>query len=103
MPEIKSHGKLFFKIMPAGCLSRANHLAHPARKKSLVVREIIRPEPRWGSQRVIAVSENAIPMARPGLFIGRNDRSTPRGQTKDQSPVGGDTNDATAHRTTTAM
>jgi hypothetical protein len=98
MTEIKSHGKLFFDKNHAGWPLTPSPIGHTGRRKSSIVLEIIRPKPRRGREHVPAARENAISMVWHEVLIGGDDRNSPGTQTKNQSPVWGDTDDATAHR-----
>jgi hypothetical protein len=99
MPEIESHGKLFFReIMPACGFPGAPKWASIRAEKS-VVRKIIGPRPRRRAKHLIPVNEDAVSMATWGgiFFVWCNDCSAPGGQAQDQSTVGRNTDHATTH------
>src|SRR4029077_21151347 len=107
MPEITNQGKLFFpyKSLVAGRLPSRGFGTHgnDALQPVSIVREIVGPKSGWRTVHLITVDVSPVPMTGRGFFVVRcDDRSAPRRQTQDQSPIGCDTHDATAHRTSAA-
>src|SRR5215813_12080028 len=98
MPEIQRHGKLFFPEnrwrLGAYWLSLSSALL---RAKLSVVRKIIRPISRRSAEILVAVNQDAA-SAPWHVFVRCDNHSATGLQAHDQSPVGGDTDDPTAHR-----
>jgi hypothetical protein len=68
-----------------------------------IVREVIGARSGRRTEHLVAVDVNPVPMTGHGFFVvWRDDCSAPGRQTQDQSPIGCDTHDATAHRTSAA-
>src|SRR5262249_33308063 len=75
---------------------------HPAPRllELSVAREIIRPQAGRRTEHLVAVNENAAPMARGEFpFVRRNNGSASGAQAKNQPAIRSDTNDTTAHQT----
>ena len=101
MPEMIRCGKLFFtKIIDWLVLTG---LAVWARRQSsgaarLIVRKIVGSKSLWRTKRLVTVDVRAVSVAGRGLFAVRRDNgSTPRRQAQDQSAVGRDARNPTAH------
>jgi hypothetical protein len=105
MPGIAALGKLFFeKKCVRETVAYVPAAAHAG--SLLIVRKIIRLKSGRRSKHLIAIDVSAaVPARKEFAFAGirRDDRSSARGQPKNQSPVRGNTDDPTADRTGSAL
>jgi hypothetical protein len=101
MPETTRCGKLFFyknhcpleAYRPRGFSAQAMTW-HSA----LIVRKIVGSKSLWRTKRLVTVDVRAVSVAGRGLFAVRRDNgSTPRRQTQDQSAIGRNARNPTAH------
>src|SRR5262245_27875996 len=93
----------FDKIMCACRLPRGQRMNPHRVVRFSVAREIIGPKSLRRTENLVVVNENPASTASSKLVVvRRHDCSVPRRQTHNQSPIGGDTYDASAHRATTA-
>ena len=94
----KNHWRLV-AYLGRGFGARGNYALWPVS----IVREVIGPKSGRRTEHLAAVDVNPVSMSGHGFFFVRcNDCSASGRQTQDQSPIGCDTHDATAHRTSAA-
>src|SRR6516162_1055882 len=94
------------KALATGRLPRSLVPAHTRimRPPVLIAREILGPKAGRRTEHLVTVDVNTVPMTRHGFFfVWRHNCRAPGRQTQDQSSIGCDTCDATAHRTSAAL
>src|SRR5262245_10913315 len=108
MPEITNHGKLFFRQKSLANGRLPGHVFRFSRNNApptvSIAREVIGSKSGRRTKHLAAVHVIPVSMARGKAFFVRGDnRSAPRGQTQNQSPIGCDTRDSTPHRTSATL
>ena len=93
----------FFSIKTIGSWSLTG-VAVSVRSQSVsIAREVIGLKSGRRTEHLVAVNVRPVPMAGHRFFaVWRDDGSAPRRQTQDQSAIGRDTRNATAHRMSAA-
>jgi hypothetical protein len=77
--------------------------ANDAPQPVSIVREVIGPKSGRRTEHLVTVHVHPVPMTGRGFVVVRRDDCSASGrQTQDQSPIGCDTHDATANRTSAA-